>query len=506
MNWEWLINETTIARLLPDVYAHYSRPLQGALTLFLEGLPDLRQKAIAMEQATLPATAAVSERLVVLARSCPVLHKLGQTLARDRHLSAELRRYLQQLESLPSSIPLETVESVLTQELGPLDRLGVTLQPPALAEASVAVVVPFNFTGAQAPLNGVFKVLKPGIEERLEEELDLIEQVGSFLDQGCDDLQIPHLDYRDSFEQVREKLRYEVRLGEEQKNLTLARSFHETDSRVQIPELFDLCTPRVTAMERVFGQKVTECCTDSRSADPRMSRLIIETLIARPIFSKAAQAPFHGDPHAGNLFSAEDGRLAILDWSLVGSLGEHERLLVMQIMLGAMAFRAEKILTGLSGLSKRQSGDPPALKSIVTKWMGRIRDGRLPGFTWLTGLLDDAAANGDLHFGADLMLFRKALHMVEGVVADMGGDNGLLDQVLLSEFVLHFCAEWPMRFLRPPDSHAFGTRVSSADLAELMWSLPWRAVGFWLDQNQALLNFGWDRTDMRMLRAGAIGA
>ncbi len=56
MNWEWLINETTIARLLPDVCAHYSRPLQGALTLFLEGLPDLRQKAIAMEQATLPAT------------------------------------------------------------------------------------------------------------------------------------------------------------------------------------------------------------------------------------------------------------------------------------------------------------------------------------------------------------------------------------------------------------------------------------------------------------------
>ena len=160
----------------------------------------------------------------------------------------------------------------MTQELGPLDRLGVTLEPPALAEASVAVVVPFNLTRAQAVPNGVFKVLKPGIEERLEEELDLVDQVGSFLDQGCDDLQIPHLDYRESFEQVRDKLLYEVRLGEEQNNLTLARGFHETDSRVQIPELFDFCTPRVTAMERVFGQKVTECCTDLRSADPRMSR------------------------------------------------------------------------------------------------------------------------------------------------------------------------------------------------------------------------------------------
>ena len=264
---------------------------------------------------------------------------------------------------------------MLTQELGPLDRLGVTLQPPALAEASVAVVIPFNLTGTKAPLNGVFKVLKPGIEECLEEELDLVEQVGSFLDQGCDDLQIPHLEYRESFEQVRNKLQYEVRLGEEQNNLTLARGFHKTDSRVQVPELFDLCTPRITAMERVFGQKVTDCCTGSRSGDGRMSRLIIETLIARPIFSKAVRAPFHGDPHAGNLFSAKDRRLAILDWSLVGSLSEDERLLFVQIMLGAMALHAERILAGLSKLSKtavRRSAGAKVYRLQVdwadTKW------------------------------------------------------------------------------------------------------------------------------------------
>ena len=76
------------------------------------------------------------------------------------------------------------------------------------------------------------------------------------------------------------------------------------------------------------------------------------------------------------------------------------------------------------------------------------------------------------------MLFRKALHMVEGVVTDMGAEKGLIDQVLLSEFVLHFCAEWPWRFLRPPDSHAFATRVSTADLAELVSSIPWRAIRY----------------------------
>ncbi len=479
MNWEFLINENTIACLLPDAYAHYQRPLQGALTLFLEGLPAQRQEAIAIEQATLPSTATALQRLVLLALSCPVLHKLGQTLARDRALSAELRGWLQQLESLSPSIPFEAVESALTQELGPLDRLGVTLLPPALAEASVAVVLPFHFSGGEVPLNAVFKVLKPGIEERLEEDLDMLERVGSFLDQRCDDLRIPHLDYRESFELVREKLRFEVRLDSEQRNLSLAREFHEGDPRVRIPEvLSDLCTPRITAMERVIGQKVTECSGDFWIEKRRMAKLLIETLIARPIFSRAAQAPFHGDPHAGNLFSTKDRRLAILDWSLVGLLREPERISIMQIMLAAMTFRAERIVAVLCGLSKRQPIDLQALRSIVYKWIERIREGHLPGFSSLTSLLDEAVRNAGLSFGADLMLFRKALHMVEGVVTDMAGGSGLIDQVLLREFIFHFSAEWPWRFLASPDSRSFATRISNTDLAELMLNFPWMAIRF----------------------------
>jgi ubiquinone biosynthesis protein len=274
----------------------------------------------------------------------------------------------------------------------------------------------------------------------------------------------------------------------EQHNLSLAGDFHKGDPRVLIPALFDLCTPRITAMELVTGQKVTECCRGSWSEKRRMAGLVIETLIARPLFSTDAKVPFHGDPHAGNLFSTNDGRLAILDWSLTGSLGEQERISIMQVMLGAMAFRADRIVSVLSGLSKRRSTDLPAFRSIVDKWLGRIHYGQLPGFTWLMGLLDEVAGNAGLRFGADLMLFRKALHMVGGVVTDLGGGNGLIDQVLLSEFVVHFAAEWPWRFFSTPDSRAFATRLSNTDLAELMLSFPWSAIRLSLEQNYDLLN------------------
>src|SRR5262249_25623736 len=158
-------------------------------------------------------------------RSCPALHKLGQILARDRRLAPDLRRQLQALESLPPSVPLEFIRTALTRELGPLERLGVTLSPPALAEASVAVVVPFRHD--RDPRSGVFKLLKPGIEERLGEELALFERVGEYLDEKCNEFRIPKLDYQDALEQARGLLRHEVRLDLEQAHLQRARACYE---------------------------------------------------------------------------------------------------------------------------------------------------------------------------------------------------------------------------------------------------------------------------------------
>ncbi len=72
------------------------------------------------------------------------------------------------------------------------------------------------------------------------------------------------------------------------------------------------------------------------------------------------------------------------------------------------------------------------------------------------------------------MLFRKSILMIENVIADLGEGNSLIDQVLLSEFLLRFSAEWPRRFLVSPDSRSFSTRISNTDLLQLMFSFPLR--------------------------------
>ena len=95
-----------------------------------------------------------------------------------------------------------------------------------------------------------------------------------------------------------------------------------------------------------------------------------------------------------------------------------------------------------------------------------------------------------LRLGPDLLLFRKALHTLEGVEADIGAGASRVDDVLLGEFLRHLASEWPQRWLALPGCRAFATRLSNADLAQMMLRLPWAAARFWLVLASELLRPG----------------
>ena len=488
VNWDFVIEEDALASVLPVEYRQFARPIRDGLTVFLQGLPEQAQASIVTAQAALPVWASVSERLALLARSCPVLHKLGQILSRDQRLSTDLRRHLQELEWLAPTVPLAVIQSTLQRELGPLDRRGVMLQPPAIAEASVAVVIPFLERTGGSTRAGVFKILKPGIEERLELELVLLERVGVYLDQRCEELHIPHLDYETSFQQVKGKLVDEVRLRQEQQHLVKARTFFADEPDVLIPAVFEHCTDRVTAMQRIAGRRITDHGRQDPGARRRLATLVAKALIAKPIFARDRQALFHADPHAGNLLLCDDGRLAILDWSLVGTLGKRERIAIVQILLGAVTLHEERIVALLGELAERPGVDRSALRRIVANWLRRVRQGQIPGLTWLLGLLDDAAQNARLRVASNLMLFRKSLYTLAGVLADVGPQGFDVDTVLTWEFLRHWACEWPQRWFAWPESREFATGLSTLDLARAWLSGPATVARFWVGQSLDLLN------------------
>ncbi len=459
--------------LLPGELEPYAPVVRSGLLTFVSNLPPARQQAIAERQAELPAGAPLEQRLFALLHASPVLHKLGQVVARDARLDPRLRAALQLLETMPPTTPVAEVHQIVERELeasGQRER--VQLGAALLAEASVATVLPFRWRPAGAEgdvVDGVFKVLRPGAEETLRAELEVLPAVGEALEHESRRLGVKAPDYGDAFEQVRALLAREIRLDVEQENLERAATVFRDWERIRVPEPLPLSTPHMTAMTRLRGTKLTEAAVSPRQART-LARALVDALVARPLLEPQGRAPFHADPHAGNLMATDDGAVGLLDWSLVGELEKRERIDLSRLLIATLNLDAGRMARIVERLADAPLDRSRALLPIRNA-LQALRIGDLPTLSSVFSMLDDVATDASVRFGGNLILFRKSVHSIQGVLHDLSPGFSM-DRHLLLRTVEQAVSDLPRRWLSGPFSHGYGTHLSNFDLARLMTSGP----------------------------------
>lgn len=497
---------SALEALVPAPYLCYAPILAEGLEALLSGLPAEESSALRGRLRSSQGTPL--DALMLLLRACPTLHKLGQVLARDRRIAPGVRLRLQALEVLPGPAP-DVVRALARQELDGATaslRLGnpeasVRLRNPEASlrldahralEGSVAIVVPFAFA-ADGGQRGVLKLLKPGVEDRLARELALWPRVGEVVEEACRraGLAVPPL--REMAEEVKRLLLQEIDLAGEQANLRAAADL-ATLPGVAVPEVMPLSRPRMTVMTEIAGPPVTVWSQSaSRSERHRLGRRLLEVLVARPLFTAEGAALFHADPHAGNLVVTAGGSLGLLDWSLVGRLGKDARVRLMQALAGAVTLDRGRIATAVAGLAPG-GVDHTRLRDVVAAAVRRVRRGTWPGLRWLLDLLDQAAQQANARFPADTLLFRKALHTLEGVLADTS-PRLALEPALAGAALGELVREVPWRLRLSPQSRAFGSQLSSLELLGLGFGGPGAAVRFWTQTWSELLAGGSETFD-----------
>jgi ubiquinone biosynthesis protein len=471
---DWLAS-LGVDEVVPSALAPWRPLVVEALEFFLDRLPPPRLAAIMADQFALDGDASPARRLVALLAHCPTLHKLGQVLARNAGLHPELRSHLQSLESMPATVPMTSIHERIRHELAGAPT--VVVADAALAEGSVAVVLPFSYRDQGILRDGVFKVLKPGIETKLADELAILPALASFLERRGRQLDLPPIDYRDHLTSVQRLLTREIRLELEQRHMRDAAAFHADEPRVWVPRVLPWSTPRMTAMERVFGMPVNEAAL-STGRRRELADLMMSALIAKPFWTRSHDAVFHADLHGGNLLVADDGRLAVIDWSLTACVSKVEREALVAIVTGALTLDAVKIRHAVAALGSLNADDA-GLAAVVDRALDRlVLQGRLPGFGWLLGMLDELALRGAAGFREDLALFRKTWLSLAGVIGDLAGPVSP-DIPLLRVGLRQFLAELPARFLAVPGSADFSTHVSSADLLQLGASSALTSLRYW---------------------------
>ncbi len=461
--------------LLSAEHAAYGPLVRDALAFFIQRLPPFRRVELAAAQGRLPSNSSTAQRLVALFKQCPTLHKLGQVLARDERLTAKLRTQLQLLETFPPTVEVASLRAAIDRAIG--DMPGISIADQALAEASVAVVVPFTWrrNPRAEPVQGVLKVLKADIRARLDQELEAWSELGAYVERRCEDYGLPDLDYQNIIDGVSNRLQNEVVLAYEQTHLKEAAQLYENVPGIRVPESLPFCTDDVTAMTRIDGVKLTNVPLAQRA---HAARLLSDALIARPLLSGNVRAPFHADPHPGNLLLTDNGELGILDWSLVVRLDENERRAFERILRSALGLDEAGLVRGLEEICTQ----PPSiddLRRVAGESVRQLRWGAQPGLRWITAMLDRAVLQARIRISDDLTLFRKSLHTLTGVVGELSS-LGAIDTALIARAMRRYVDDTADAMVNPAAASSSTAAVTNAALFGLWVDAPAVASRYWL--------------------------
>jgi ubiquinone biosynthesis protein len=259
-----------------------------------------------------PLTAARRFRLMLIELG-PTFVKLGQVLSsRPDLLPPSFVQELSLLQDQVPPLPMEHVEKTILEGLGrTVPELFASFEPEALASASIAQV---HGARTLAGEDVVVKIQRPGITERIRADLDLLYYFASFLERVVAETGISTP--TGIVEEFEHSLKSELDFLHEASNIRLFHTANVGRPHVVIPKVYDALTCRtVLTLERLRGQKITDCAGDPAVAE-QVARNLIESVFAQ-LF---VDGFFHGDPHPGNVFVLEGNRIGLVDFGLVGRM------------------------------------------------------------------------------------------------------------------------------------------------------------------------------------------
>jgi ubiquinone biosynthesis protein len=449
----WISEAVPVHLLVPEIYARWRSVVRDAVQFVFSRLSVSRLAEKLVQQVDLPLETAPGVRLLLLISKMPGVQKMGQVMARHRHLGDALRNALAELENGMSDVTVATVRSTITRQLGRhLRKYAVQLETRILCEASVSAILPFTWRNPESGKRerGVFKVRKPYVARCFAEDLKLLQQLSEFLtaarryEFAAD--AIPEM-----LTEVRLLLEHELDFVSEQATLAEALRTYRLTLGIRVPRLIaPLCTPQITAMSRENGIKVTEAFRQQAYQRAEVADQLVEALIAVPLLSRETETVLHADPHAGNLLYDESRHeLVILDWALTGRLNRESRrqlaMLVIMTILRNPGGVAEAIGRLRSGEEEKPE-ETELIRGTVQKFFQEAQRRSLGGTDALE-LLDRVALAG-VRFPAALAMFQKALFTLDGVLYDIAGSKVSINAVLIRDFVVRGLASFGLN--HPP--------------------------------------------------------
>jgi len=267
--------------------------------------------------------------------------KLGQLLSSRPDLLPDV--YIDELSKLVDEVPpfpFAEVERAVREDVG--DAV-VELDPAPLAAASIAQIHAALLADGREV---VVKVRRPGIVEEVDIDLALVRSAVEFVEKRSETAHL--LQVRALADELEVHLRAELDFVEEANNTELIAAQLEDYDDLVVPRVIQPhVTERLLVLERIHGRKLEA----GHGLPPERASQLAADFFRAYIRQVTQAGVYHADPHRGNVLLTDDGRLALLDFGLLGRLDDETRTALALLLLALAHNRSEDVAAVLLSLS-----------------------------------------------------------------------------------------------------------------------------------------------------------
>lgn len=372
----------------------------------------------------------------------PAAIKFGQALATRPDLVGEdAMRDLALLQDRLPPAPFEKIRTAIEQGLGrPIGDIFSHIDEEPVGAASIAQVHRAITTdGRQVAV----KVLRPNIEEDFAAAIETYEWAAAQVEAMGGEA--ARLRPRLVVATFRQWTNRELDLRQEAASASELRANLVAESGFFVPEIdWTRTSRRVMTLEWIDGIKLTD--RDALIRAGHDVKALAATLVRAFLRQAVVDGFFHADLHQGNLFALPDGRLAAIDFGIMGRINRQARVWLAEILYGLITgnyrrvaeihFEAQYVpphhnidefATALRAVGEPMRGLPAKDVSL-----GHMLDG-----------LFKITRDFDMQTQPHLLLLQKTMVMEEGVATSLDPD------INMWETAEPFLTEWARSELGP---------------------------------------------------------
>ncbi len=362
---------------------------------------------------------------LVLEELGPTFIKFGQILSLRRDiLSEEIINELQRLQDRVPPFPAEQAREEILAELGkPVDSIYKSFDETPLAAASIGQVHRARLSDGREV---VVKILRPGIKDTIETDLSILLTLARLVSRY-----IPEAKLYDPVGMVEEfsiSIRKELDFRIEGRSADRFRTMFEDSKDVYIPEvIWGLSGSRILTIEYAPGKRITDVDGDAHSRFVLAKKFSDSYLLQ--LFDYGF---FHADPHPGNVFVLDDGRICFHDFGIMGRLDDE----MVDSLSGLFLAVIEKDIVKLMDIYL-ETGivigefDQRALKRDIREFIEGFHDVPMKDFSFgefVNGLIS-LGRRHHVKIPTDMLLFGKAFMTVESIVRALAPDFNLVENI-----------------------------------------------------------------------------